>query len=100
MGGVYLLVDLVCVCKCFNDLGIFLFVCFVEGEVVGFDGVLLIIIEVSECKWYVIGVGVFWLSIEGFGLEVYWWWWNLFGGGEFLFVEGFVGWIGMESLSN
>lgn len=83
--------------KRLNDLGIFSSVRFVEGENVGPDGKLPIIIEVSERKRHVLGAGASWSSTEGFGVEAYWRRRNLLGRGELLSVEGSVGRIGTSS---
>lgn len=99
-GGVYSPADLARARKRLNDLGIFSSVRLVEGDVAGPDGALPITIEVSERKRHVIGAGASWSSTEGFGLEAYWRRRNLFGGGELLSVEGSVGRIGTEGLSD
>ncbi|NRG18478.1 outer membrane protein assembly factor [Rhizobiales bacterium] len=86
--------------KRLNDLGIFSSVRIVEGDSLGPNGSLPITIQVSERKRHVIGVGANWSSSEGFGLEGYWRRRNLFGAGELLSVEGSVGRIGNESVSD
>lgn len=86
--------------KRLSDLGIFSSVRIVPGEQVGPDGRLPMTIEVSERKRNVIGVGANWSSSEGFGVEAYWRRRNLFGRGELLSVEGSVGRIGDNSLSD
>ncbi|WP_420410723.1 autotransporter assembly complex protein TamA [Roseibium sp.] len=99
-GGTYSPEDIARARKRLNDLGIFSSVRFVEGEVAGPDGTLPITIEVSERKRHVIGAGASWSSSEGFSAEAYWRRRNLFGGGETLSVEGSVGRIGSENISN
>lgn len=86
--------------KRLSDLGIFSSVRIVPGEQVGPDGRLPMTIEVSERKRNVIGVGANWSSSEGFGVEAYWRRRNLFGRGELLSVEGSVGRLGDNSLSD
>lgn len=85
--------------KRLNDLGIFSSVRIVEGETLNPDGTLPITIQVLERKRNVIGAGVNWSSSEGFGAESYWRRRNLFGRGELLSIEGSVGRIGEESLT-
>lgn len=99
-GGTYSPEDIARARKRLNDLGIFSSVRFVEGDVAGPDGTLPITIEVSERKRHVIGAGASWSSSEGFSAEAYWRRRNLFGGGETLSVEGSVGRIGSENISN
>lgn len=82
------------------DLGIFSSVLLVPAETVDADGRLPITIEVAERKRNVIGVGANWSSSEGFGVESYWRRRNLFGRGELLSLEGSVGRIGDNSLSD
>ena len=86
--------------KRLSDLGIFSSVRIVPGEQVGPDGRLPMTIEVSERKRNVIGVGANWSSSEGFGVEAYWRRRNLFGRGELLSIEGSVGRLGDNSLSD
>ncbi|GGE76504.1 membrane protein [Stappia taiwanensis] len=86
--------------KRLNDLGIFSSVRIVEGKAPGPDGLLPITIEVSERKRNVIGLGANWSSSEGFGVESYWRRRNLFGKGELLSLEGSVGRIGQNALSD
>lgn len=86
--------------KRLSDLGIFSSVRIVPGEQVGPDGRLPMTIEVSERKRNVIGVGANWSSSEGFGVESYWRRRNLFGRGELLSLEGSIGRLGDNSLSD
>ncbi|WP_340276509.1 autotransporter assembly complex protein TamA [Roseibium algae] len=81
-----------------NELGIFSSVRLIEGDVSGPDGLLPIMIEVSERKRHVIGAGATWSSSEGFGVEGYWRRRNVFGKGELLSLEGSVGRIGNADL--
>ncbi|WP_084650323.1 autotransporter assembly complex protein TamA [Stappia stellulata] len=83
-----------------NDLGIFSSVRIVPADSIGPDGLLPVTIEVSERKRNVIGVGANWSSSEGFGAESYWRRRNLFGRGELLSIEGSVGRIADNSLSD
>ncbi|SDU02210.1 autotransporter assembly complex family protein [Stappia sp. ES.058] len=83
-----------------NELGIFSSVRIVPAENVGPDGLLPMTIEVSERKRNVIGVGANWSSSEGFGVESYWRRRNLFGRGELLSIEGSIGRIADNSLSD
>ncbi|MEP3047448.1 MAG: autotransporter assembly complex family protein [Roseibium sp.] len=99
-GGIYSPEDLTRARKRLNALGIFSSIRLVEGDTVGPDGTLPIMIEVSERKRHVIGAGASWSSSEGLGLEAYWRRRNLFGGGELLSVEGSIGRIGTESFAN
>ncbi|MBA5775813.1 outer membrane protein assembly factor [Stappia sp. F7233] len=85
--------------KRLNDLGIFSSVRLVEGDTLTPDGMLPITIQVLERKRNVIGVGANWSSSEGFGVESYWRRRNLFGKGETLSIEGSVGRLGEESLT-
>lgn len=86
--------------KRLGELGIFSSIRIVPGEEVGPDGLLPMTIEVSERGRNVIGIGANWSSSEGFGVEAYWRRRNLFGRGELLSVEGSVGRIGDNSLSD
>lgn len=86
--------------KRLGDLGIFSSIRIVPGDEVGPDGLLPMTIEVSERGRNVIGIGANWSSSEGFGVESYWRRRNLFGRGELLSVEGSVGRIGDNSLSD
>lgn len=99
-GGIYSPEDLARARKRLNELGIFSSIRLVEGDIAGPDGSLPILIEVSERKRHVIGAGASWSSTEGFGVEAYWRRRNLFGRGELLSVEGSVGRIGNESLTD
>jgi len=99
-GGIYSPADLARARKRLNELGIFSSIRLVEGDIAGPDGSLPILIEVSERKRHVVGAGASWSSTEGFGVEAYWRRRNLFGRGELLSVEGSVGRIGNESLSD
>lgn len=83
-----------------NDLGIFSSVRVVEGDVARQDGTMPVSIEVSERRRNVIGAGASWSTSEGLGLESYWRRRNLFGGGELLSLEGTIGRIATESLSD
>jgi len=86
--------------KRLSELGIFSSIRMVEGDVAEPDGTMPLTIEVTERKRHVIGAGASWSSTEGFGVEAYWRRRNLFGRGELLSVEGSVGRIGNDSLSD
>ncbi|CTQ53982.1 Autotransporter assembly factor TamA [Roseibium album] len=99
-GRVYSPEDLARARKRLNELGIFSSIRLVEGDIEGPDGTMPVTIEVSERKRHVIGAGASWSSTEGFGVESYWRRRNLFGRGELLSVEGSVGRLGNESLTD
>lgn len=98
-GGIYSPEDLARARKRLNELGIFSSIRLVEGDIEGPDGTMPITIEVSERKRHVIGAGASWSSTEGFGVESYWRRRNLFGRGELLSIDGSVGRLGNESLT-
>ena len=65
-----------------RDLGVFERVRVVTGDSLDPDGTVPVTIEVSEAKRRVIGFGVNYDNIYGFGANVYWMHRNLFGGAE------------------
>lgn len=99
-GEIYSPEDLARARRRLNDLGIFSSIRIIEGGIEGPDGTMPITIEVTERKRNVIGAGATWSSTEGFGVESYWRRRNLFGRGELLSIEGAVGRIGNQSLTD
>lgn len=65
-----------------RDLGVFESVRVVTGDSLDPDGTVPITIDVSERKRRVIGFGVNYDNIDGFGANAYWMHRNLFGGAE------------------
>ncbi len=65
-----------------RDLGVFESVRVITGDSLDPDGTVPVTIEVSERKRRVIGFGVNYDNIDGFGANVYWMHRNLFGGAE------------------
>ena len=65
-----------------RDLGVFESVRVITGESLDSDGTVPVTIEVSERKRRVIGFGVDYDNVDGFGANVYWMHRNLFGGAE------------------
>jgi translocation and assembly module TamA len=100
VGGAYSPAEIDRATERLNELGIFSSVRIVPADSITPDGLLPVTIEVSERKRNVIGVGANWSSSEGFGVESYWRRRNLFGRGELLSLEGSVGRIGDNSLSD
>jgi translocation and assembly module TamA len=100
VGGAYSPAEIDRATERLNELGIFSSVRIVPADSITPDGLLPVTIEVSERKRNVIGVGANWSSSEGFGVESYWRRRNLFGRGELLSIEGSVGRIGDNSLSD
>lgn len=73
-----------------NRLGVFRSVRIVEGEEIGPDGQIPIIIEVEERKMRFVGLGAAYSSTEGSTVSGYWGHRNLFGRAESLRIEGEV----------
>ncbi|MCB1499770.1 MAG: outer membrane protein assembly factor [Bauldia sp.] len=65
-----------------RDLGVFESVRVITGDSLDPDGTVPITIEVSERKRRVIGFGVEYDNVDGFGANAYWMHRNLFGGAE------------------
>lgn len=81
-------------------LGVFSTVIVREGEKLDANGQIPIVVEVSERKLRYYGVGATFSSTEGLGVEGYWGHRNLFGRGETLRIEGSIGRIGDDDLSD
>lgn len=80
-------------------LGVFSSVNFKEAETLDPNGQIPIEVQVSERKLRYYGVGATYSTTEGLGVEGYWGHRNLFGRGETLRIEGSVGRIGEEKVS-
>jgi len=65
-----------------RDLGVFESVRVITGDSLNPDGSVPVTIEVSERKRHVVGFGVAYDNVDGFGANAYWMDRNLFGGAE------------------
>lgn len=81
-------------------LGVFSSVTIHEANELAADGTLPMTIEVSEGKQRYFGFGANYSTIDGFGLQGYWGHRNLFGEAESLRIEGTVGRLGENDISN
>jgi len=81
-------------------LGVFSSVTVAEGEALDANGQIPIEVEVSERKLRYYGVGATYSNTEGLGVEGYWGHRNLFGRGETLRIEGSIGRIGDDDVSD
>lgn len=81
-------------------LGVFSSVTVTEGAALDADGRIPIEVEVSERKLRYYGVGATVSSTEGLGVEGYWGHRNLFGRAETLRIEGSIGRIGDDDVSD
>ncbi|MEW9804844.1 autotransporter assembly complex family protein [Mesorhizobium sp. ZMM04-5] len=81
-------------------LGVFSSVTVKEGDGLDAAGQIPIEVEVSERKLRYYGVGATLSTTEGLGLEGYWGHRNLFGRAETLRVEGSIGRIGDQDLTD
>ena len=81
-------------------LGVFSSVTVREGTALDASGQIPIEVEVSERKLRYYGVGATFSSTEGLGVEGYWGHRNLFGRGETLRIEGAIGRIGDDDVSD
>lgn len=83
-----------------NDLGAFQSVRVVEGDEVGADGQIPLIIEVEERKPRFVGLGASYSSTDGATFNGYWGHRNLFGQAERLRIEGEVARLFENSLDD
>jgi len=81
-------------------LGVFSSVTIHEANELSADGTLPMTIEVSEGKQRYFGFGANYSTIDGFGVQGYWGHRNLFGEAESLRIEGAVGRLGENDISN
>ncbi|MGV2103275.1 autotransporter assembly complex protein TamA [Rhizobium sp. 21-4511-3d] len=81
-------------------LGVFSSVTIHEANELAADGTLPMTIEVSEGKQRYFGFGANYSTIDGFGVQGYWGHRNLFGEAESLRIEGAVGRLGENDISN
>jgi translocation and assembly module TamA len=81
-------------------LGVFSSVTVREGEELDANGQIPIEVRVSERKLRYFGFGATVSNTEGLGVEGYWGHRNLFGRGETLRIEGSIGRIGQEKVSD
>ncbi len=81
-------------------LGVFSSVTVREGEELDANGQIPIEVRVSERKLRYFGFGATVSTTEGLGVEGYWGHRNLFGRGETLRIEGSIGRIGQEKVSD
>ena len=65
-----------------RDLGVFESVRVITGDSLNPDGTVPVTIEVSERKRHVVGFGIEYDNVDGFGANAYWMDRNLFGGAE------------------
>lgn len=81
-------------------LGVFSSVTVSEGTALDANGQIPIEVDVSERKLRYYGVGATYSNTEGLGVEGYWGHRNLFGRGETLRIEGSIGRIGDDDVSD
>lgn len=81
-------------------LGVFSSVTVSQGTALDANGQIPIEVEVTERKLRYYGVGATYSNTEGLGIEGYWGHRNLFGRGETLRIEGSIGRIGDDDVSD